>query len=563
MRFKIEKIDSAILQWVDKNRFRHSGGEPFEWTEHGFLLRPMSDWSRNIAIKKSSQIGFSESFGVLKGIFGAARYKWNIIYTLPSDTFAEGFVTTKLNPILEMNPELKKSVSGGKSVKSIRTKDDNGKELVRFLHFRGTHNLNPQDRKAQGDKAISVTSDLNIHDERDRSDQHTIQQYESRLENSKYGGIWNFSNPAYPGQGTDDLYEKSDQKVWMIRCEHCSHYQWMEWVKLGDLTGILDHCLIDPQKKIFVCGKCGKEISDTARIHGEWVARYPSKDEISGYWMSQMNYVHHNAASMLIKEARVSKEIFCNFSLGLSYAGTDITVDRSAVVRNISPTTNNLRHVGMGVDNGIWKHYVIGDEEGIFKIGKTKSWDVIEGLRNKYKATMVVDGNPYPTTPKKLVKKYKGKVFMAFYKADKDAMAALDFKTRKDRGVVYIQRTKYFDILVEKFDNEEKPINILERDLEEYITQWEKMARQEVPDTQGNIRGVWVSSQKDDHYCHATVYQDIALGKSMGPRGEVGEETVEKTETNPQVDDKGQIPGVNIQEIARKASERGGTDWRY
>ena len=196
------RVDSSILQWIDKNGFLNSRSERFEWDYHIFLLEPLSDWGREIAIKKSAQIGFSESFGVMKALYGALFYKWNVIYTLPTDRFAEKFVTTKVDPIVSANGYFGGDVSKGKTVKRVGD---------RFIFFRGTKNTKPQDEKAESDKGISDTSDLNIHDERDRSDQRMIQQFESRLENSDYGGIWSNSNPTYPGVGTEGINERSDQ----------------------------------------------------------------------------------------------------------------------------------------------------------------------------------------------------------------------------------------------------------------------------------------------------------------------------------------------------------------
>lgn len=504
---KFPKVDSAILQWIDKNNLKTSRGEPFEWTKHAFLIQPMSDWSKHIAIRKSAQIGFSESFGFLKSIYAALFYKWNIIYTLPTDTAAENFVTTKFDPMLTYNPELETVVKGGKSIKEIKS---------RFIYFRGTHNAKTQDVEAEGDKAISITSDWNIHDERDRSNQLTIEQYESRLENSDYGGICSFSNPTYPGVGTDGLYELSDQKVWMVICEHCNHRQWLDWVKVGEVTGTVDFGLVDPDKKIFVCGKCRGEISDTTRLRGEWVPRFPGR-EISGYWMSQLNYVKHTAESLLSKEARQSKQNFYNFALGKPYRGTDTSVDRSMIIKNIDMVENEKKQVAIGVDNGVIKHYVIGNEDGIFQIGKTKSWDVIESLLNKHDAYMVIDGNPYPRTPKELAQKYKGRVFVAFYKKDRNVMEAVDFKKKADKGVVYIQRTAFIDQLVDKFSRKEKPVNIQERDLEEYIKHWETLSRIDVKDSLGVISGQWLSSTGVDHFAHATIYQDVAMQKTRQP----------------------------------------------
>lgn len=505
---KFPKVDSGILQWVDKHRIKNSKGDRFEWVEHNFLLEPMCDWSRRIAIRKSAQIGFSESFGVLKAVYGALNYKWNVIYTLPTDNFADGFSRTKLTPMLEANRELGKVVTGGVGVKEVGN---------RFIHFRGTYNTRTQDIKAESDKAISISSDLNIHDERDRSDQFTIDQYESRLENSDYGGVWSFSNPTYPKVGTDKLYEESDQKIWTVKCDHCGHWQYLDWIKLGEVEGVVDHCLIDAKNAVIRCGKCQKIIDENNRFHGEWVPTYPGRD-VSGYWMSQLNYVRHKLGDidgrpgLLSKEKKLDKQTFYNFMLGKPYRGTDITVTREVIVKNIVMNLDTKHgRCALGVDNGKTKWYVLGDEKGIFKIGYTTNWDEIENLIQTYQPYTIIDGNPYPEIPRKLAEKYPN-VYLAFYKRDKDQIDAYEFR-RKQKSV-HIQRTKYFDILVDKFANKNKPINLTERELEaQYIKHWETLSRIETTDSQGITRGEWISSTGQDHFAHATVYQDIAATK--------------------------------------------------
>jgi len=101
---------------------------------------------------------------------------------------------------------------------------------------------------------IMFSSDLNIHDESDRSDQVIMEQYESRLDASNYKGQWYFSNPTVPGTLTQKLWEKSDQKHWFVKCPHCNHLQWLDYYQN-----------VDKEKEIFVCQKCGKEIDDETR----------------------------------------------------------------------------------------------------------------------------------------------------------------------------------------------------------------------------------------------------------------------------------------------------------
>jgi hypothetical protein len=337
----------------------------------------------------------------------------------------------------------------------------------------------------------------------------------------------------------------------MVRCSHCGHDQWLDWVKVGEEDGDTDHCLVDAINKLFVCGKCKGALTDEDRFHGHWVAKFPDRS-ISGYWMSQMNYIKHSPESMLRKEAKMSKQNFYNFNLGKSYRGTDVVADRSIIIKNLSPGVNTGKRWALGVDNGIIKHFVLGNEAGITRIGKTKDWSDIEALIKEYKPVTVIDGNPYPVEPKKLSEKYSD-VYIAFYKKDRDMKDSLEWK----RGLVRIQRTKYFDILVDKFVQQQKIINLSAKEVEEYLKHWETLSRQDSQDALGVTHGEWVSSTGEDHFAHATVYQDVALSKIL--RGDsyvaAGSGNQITAEQGVEVDDRLSSALPSLQELIKSAQD--------
>jgi hypothetical protein len=517
----IPRKDSSILEWVDKNQLKNGRNDVFEFDTHSFLLDPLCDWSPEIVIRKSAQIGFSETFGVLKSLFAAKHMMLDVIYTLPTNSLAEDFVRQKVNPIISYNPVIKDSVSQDLlDMKQVGN---------RFVRFRGAHNSELADKRADTSTGISLTSDLNVYDERDRSDQFIIDQYSSRLENSLYGGQWSFSNPSYPGVGCDAIWENSDQKHWMIKCLSCNHHQFLDWVKLGEVVGVTDHCKIDVENKQFVCGKCEKPISDTTRMLGEWVAKYPER-EISGYWMSQLNYVRHNVKGLLKKEADKKPQTFYNYTLGKPYRDSTSNIDRGLIVNNIVRTVNPKERVYMGVDQGVVKHYVIGDDEGIFEVGTTKDWNEIDRLIRKYNATTVIDNLPDRAEPVKLANKYNGKngrpkVYRCTYKESRDPGKVVVWGKNKETDRVFIERTAAFDVIVDFFVQRLFPLNLTVTELALYIDHWQTMNRIEVLDTKGIIRAKWESSNGQDHFAHATLYFWAAASRTRG-QGQVNNTNV-------------------------------------
>jgi hypothetical protein len=180
------------------------------------------------------------------------------------------------------------------------------------------------------------------------------------------------------------------------------------------------------------------------------------------------------SAEKIIDDSEGDQEIFHNFTLGLPYVSKDTSVSRDTIIKCLSPGYNPRTNVAIGVDNGVYKHWVAGNKYGIFDMGVTKSWKEIEDLRNRYNAIMVIDALPYPNTPRKLADKYGGKVYMHYYRPDTKRMGIV----RWDDQVVKADRTKIIDSVVGDFNSRDIIINMTENQLEDYILHWSKIYRQ-------------------------------------------------------------------------------------
>ncbi len=511
--------DINIIAWIFANGIKTERGEDFDFKKFSFMIDPYLDWTPLQGTRKCSQIGWSVMTNLK--LFYAARFgipgygipAANVIYTMPTDSDIKSFVPSKTNALITNNQALTDYVKdewGNKTnVNSIERKKIGNS----FVYFKGTKSKTA---------ALAITSDLNIHDEADRSDKLIINQYESRLGTSMYKGRWIFSNPSSPKMPADQMYLISDQKHWFVKCEHCGHWQYLDWKKLSDHDLVIaNHCYVDSVNKIYVCSKCALEITDDNRQRGRWVAKYENKDA-SGYWVSHMMCSWISAREMLITEETKDKGYFNNFALGLPYVGSDVVVDRQAIINNI--VLDEIKYtpgkVAMGVDNGNEKHYVIGDERGIWEIGKTRSWDDIEMLINKYQPYTIIDLNPYPAKPKELAKKYRT-LWCSFYINDRKNLGVVQWGNRDKAHMVFPDRNKIIDEIINYIFSGKVKFLRAHSYWEEYINHWETMARIDEESTLGIIRGVWQSSTGEDHYCHATVYWYIALMKMIGGQGKV------------------------------------------
>lgn len=504
----------SILRWTMNNGLKNSMGEPFEWYRHQFLLEPLTDWHPNQAVNKSAQVGWSETM-IIKAFYMLQELHMNIAYTLPTEEFLNSFVTPKVDPIIDNN-RIFRDISGGVGLKEVPYKMEDGTTNKRFIYFKGAHNPKGKTEKETSSKGVSYTVDALIHDEASRSDQDVLQQMRSRVENSQFQYRWLFDNPTYPGLGADGVFKLSDQRYWVVKCQHCGWRQYLDWIRLDnyEFKRNAAHCFIDPERKIFVCSHCGQDIDDEARITGEWVAKKPSITDYRGYWLSQLCYVQHSVASIMKKDddPKYPKSQFNNFVLGKPYIGSDVKVTREKIVANLSNGVNRLQDNAMGIDQGTVKWYVIGNQQGIFKVGSTKDWGEIETLIDTYNVKFVTDALPDQYDTKRIVSERPGRGWRAFYKPEKDQAELAKFSPEKQPHIVLIRREEMFDILANEINTGKFPIQVSIHELDDFIRHWESIVRIVETDSTDNQRFHWERID-DDHLAHATLYWKVAMMK--------------------------------------------------
>ena len=486
---KIASWEKEILFWIEDCQMKGEKGNMLEYTNHRFLQDIYEDWTPIQVSRKASQIGFS-TMQIIKSLY-AARYRdYNIIYTLPSFSDVGQFVPSKVNPIITHNPIL---ADWTKDKDTILQKQV-GKS---FIYYRGTLSKKSEKEKAEAGVGIMFTSDLNIMDESDRSDQFILEQYESRLEASSYGGRWYFSNPTVPGTLTQKLWERSDQKYWFIKCPHCNKPQWLDYYRN-----------IDKERGIFICQKCHGEIDDDTRRNGFWVKRYRNRD-ISGYWINHLICPWKSAKDLIRVEEQATKQYFYNFTLGLPYRGSDVVVDKEIILDSIVYNEPNFKvNNVIGVDTGLTMHYVLGNEQGIFKIGSTKDWDDIERLMRKYNAVAVFDALGDLTKPRKLRDKYRGKVWLCYFKRDRDMPKAVKWDVKQ--MAVYADRSKVIQRVIDDFVDKKLNFYLLPEDLMTYIDHWKTLYQIIEKDSLGIERKKW-ETEGENHFLFATVYFWLAM----------------------------------------------------
>jgi hypothetical protein len=483
--------------FVYYNHIVNENGEPITFKRHKFLIDFYLDNSPEIVAEKCSQVGFSTT-AIIKSFHLSKFKKANIIYLLPSKSIVKDFVLPKVDPLIQSNTALKEMMGGTDNLglKSV----GEGKDQ-RFVYFRSSWDES---------SGIAISAHVLIADEYDRSNVKAVNTYKTRLDAAlldrpDLGWDWRFSNPTIDGRGVDELYQRSDQKKWMVKCSRCNHHQVLSW---PENINMKDEC--------YICVKCTRPLVDEDRIRGQWVKTFLGRD-ISGYRISQL-MAPWVPVKKIIKDSLGDQSIFYNFTLGLPYTSKDIVVTRDAITRCLYPTANPRTNVAIGVDNGIVKHYVCMNKYGVFKVGSTEDWLEIESLRNQYDAYMVIDSNPYPTPVMKLVEKYPGKVFAHFYDEDTKENEAIRWGEGDKRGIVRSDRTKIIDAVVADINTQDLLFNVSLTELEnqEYIKHWLNMYRVVEESAKGITRGVWKNIEgKPDHLAHAQIYAKVAMQQTL------------------------------------------------
>ena len=483
---EIKSEDLSILAWIFENQVVSEKSDLLDFVDHPFLIDILTDWSREIVIKKCAQIGGSVTFN-LKALFAIIKFGWNILYTFPTDSDVNEFVSSKTNKILAANPR----VFTGINTDNIERKEFNG----RFMFFKGT---------VSKTAAIMTTADLLIHDEASRSDQSVIDTMKSRTKASRYKGRWLFSNPTTEKDAIDMAWNKSDKKEWVITCKHCGVEQYLSWPES-----------IDMNKKCYQCKECKGEITNADRRMGKWVAQNPGK-KISGYHISLL-MAPWISADEIIRDSEGDQEYFYNFVLGEPYSTGDISVSRATILDNWTPRNLETGVWYLGVDVGNIKHYVLGSELGPTKIGRFTKWMDLDDMMKHYKPKLVIDAMPDNTMAKYYVENYQN-ALMSFFQENKNNPKTIVWWGEGNKeGVVYSNRNRILDQLIDEILNAKMLFGLSsDSEIKNYLKHWETLRRIKTVDNRGIESFEWDSTTGEDHYVFATLYYYLAILSGTG-----------------------------------------------
>ncbi len=515
-------------EWITINEFTNENAAKMEFADRDFMVQPLCDESRLLAVLKCSQVGFS-TMSIFKAAFHNMRYGHNIIYTLPTDSDVEEFNKAKTNMILDNNPTIKaQMVENSLHVKAFRTlAGDN----VGFTFFKGTYGKSA---------SIMQTADILIKDEFDRSNQGILNAYKSRIKASSYKAEWEFSNPSFVHYGVDVSWQMSDQKHYFYWCPRCDHPSYITYEPESFDGGNTHH--VCKERMEYVCGACN-EVLDRREADREWVPKFTdNKWGVSGYWISQMMAPWIGAPELMFDEQTMLPDVFTNFDIGRPYASNSNSLDPSNIIKNVQydengyipkVTPGKFRTLGIdvgGTSDNPHFHCVKGTEKGINEVIKLHGEEQLHNYTRMNNISMaVLDNAPYPDISVRYANAFQGKVWRCVfdYNDERKALYETDYKTR----IVNAHRTRIFDNVVDQYVTGNRHVfidgmtkSLSNMDGESLCKHWKAQRKVggngETPedrqknkdlklDRQGNVRPMWVNDGAD-HFSLADIYNRIA-----------------------------------------------------
>jgi hypothetical protein len=517
-------ILSDLPAWIQRNTFLK--GRPWSFKDHEYQIAIAKDTAPRKAVKKCSQVGLTELQIRLALAYLRVSNGRSLIYVLPYTKMAMKITQSRIDPIIDSSPALKRSIGIGADSSTFKRIGNSN------LYIGGA------DKPTE---AISSPIDRLIIDERDFCRERVLGIYNSRMRHTEEGeGMRDeFSTPTISNFGITAAYERSDQKRYMCKCLHCGMTQAPNFLKQIVIPEF-DKDFKELEKEDFIyhryefsksyirCVKCGKELDTSlaTAAQRQWVAKYPGRD-VSGYAVKPFDLYKYNRTPrvlMQFPDYPMLQDYF-NFVLGEELDTNDNKIN-DAYVKTLF--TGEFAYQGenccVGIDVGKFVHIFVGKRMGgkthVIAVYKLRFADgdmlgqVCEILDRYRFSLCVIDAGPDISLPQSLVDKYGSQVLPCVYtKGNKSQLSFWEIKDdRDDFSIVNAARTKAFDHMVKQVNNGKFQFMGVEESLKTEICEhFQQMARKEDYNEEGEKVAKWVKLSDMDHFFHALFYTHLAL----------------------------------------------------
>jgi hypothetical protein len=510
----------------------------------------LRDESKTIDVPKGAQLGLTTVF-LLKSIHAIVIRNRSVLYLLPLKAGSIPFVQSRIDPIMDSNPELKSH---------FKRVDNRGQKVTTKgvkWNIRGT-NIASELRE--------VPADVLVLDERDVANEENLGDAFARLDGSDYARVYSLSTPTVDGHGvySDSGFPATDKQRWWVPCTHCGSKQIISFDDnvLPHLADTIEECV-----DVCRCIHCHKSWTDNDRANmnagGVWVPESPQVER-RGYHISQLNSPTKTLADPLLgilanwylgQTDSAKLKSFYTLALGLPYAspGDKFTVELLDKARgDFSLGGMPDGPVFIGIDQGhdvlfvsMWtrtrqKRLRLWQLRMITGTTDRSKWKVLEEevLQSIGQWLAVCDAHPDKEDCEALSKKYPGQFWMGFEKDRPDQEATAKFAEVRwgEPAKVMIDRTMAFDTYIKLFIDGNVLLPREARDLGEHMPRKAynsfyhhhlQMTRVQQADASDRLVARWVNGRvtadkksagqgnRPDHFHHSAMFGLVASMKEV------------------------------------------------
>jgi hypothetical protein len=487
-------VAEPLAEWALR-RIRLDG-RPFSFDGHEFLRAIYDDTSPHVVLCKAAQVG-GTTWAVLRAIHSCVM-GLNVMYLFPTRTDVLDFSRSRVTPLLAENPFLAKLMRDTDSVGLKKIADA-------YLYLRGM----------QSEVSLkSVPADVLVLDELDEATPEAKAMARERLSHSDYRRIIELSNPSLPDYGIDEVYQRSDQKHWQVKCPACGTWTALDEEfprKLGQEVKI-----ILPRKDggfYRACPRCQAELDLSA---GEWVAALPSRP-IHGYRISQLISSKVDPGEIL-EEYRTTRypDRFFNLKIGIPWADLERRLDVASVLAlcGDEPIADSSEGPCVaGVDTGKALHTVVLQKrrDGPAKLVHLAEYrdfaELDEVIRRFNVERLVVDALPETYATREFAQRHPGVAFMCQFVESQRGGPSWDWKSQ----MVAVNRTDALDASRAAIRKGEMILPRRQPLLEEFAQHMSCDAKVLIEDLETGTKKYKYVKTGTNHYSFAFTYACLAL----------------------------------------------------
>lgn len=504
--------------WTEANKIMLQSG-PYQLEGHEYQIEMFNAPEKKRIHKKGAQLGVTQ-IEVLRTLHGLryGKYPQGVLYLFPTADDVSEFSKARFNPLISDNYEAIGQyvhTTDSATIKRI------GKALLYLRGARSTAEV--AGSKKDSSKLRSIPVDAIRFDEVDLMDPDMVDLALERFSHSSIQEEVYLSTPTIPDFGIDKLYQASDQRMWMIKCQHCG-----EWTCLELEFPELIHQRPDGSG-MRLCRKCKREIFPR---DGQWCAQYPSRKDNAGWWISQLNSLYVDPWKILqlfLNPPNGNIQEVYNSKLGMAYIAAENRLQEHDLWPLCGIEPSPLEHEGptcMGIDVGNNFHIVILDRPSDKSLRMVKAvyldarinpetpisqvinFTPVRDLIRQYNTkSVVIDFAPAQQQVRALQEVESVPIFGCIYQEHQRGPAAWD----EVNGIVRINRTEICDTTHDLCVTKGK-FSIPRRStvLDEWVTQMCNIAKVLEEDKETGSKVYHYRKLGPDHFRHALNYAVLA-----------------------------------------------------